>query len=186
MLAFLPSVCLYGFYFINTSTTGYLVMELDCRGLSTLGVFLCLSLFLITMYYTGDQNNVSTYCICHLYCLDCICREVLFSHLECKFLKGITVYDTSWYLFHWTTSGWKASKFNLLATRVGLWWVVGVFWRGSEQGPLLQRPPWSHFFSQADPVSCSHGITYSLWLAIALGIQRCTRKVQAKQKPKLL
>lgn len=31
---------------------------------------------------------------CHLYCLDCICREVLFSHLECKFLKGITIYDT--------------------------------------------------------------------------------------------
>lgn len=94
MLAFLPSVCFYGFYFINTPITGYLVMGLDCRGLSTLGFFLCLSLFLITMYYTGDQKNVSTYCVCHLYSLDYICREVLFSHLECKFLKGITIYDT--------------------------------------------------------------------------------------------
>ena len=56
MLAFLPSVCFYGFYFINTPITGYLVMGLDCRGLSTLDFFLCLSLFLITTYYTGDQK----------------------------------------------------------------------------------------------------------------------------------
>lgn len=42
------------------------------------------------MYYSGDQKNVSTFCIWHLYCINCICTEVLSSHLECKFLKGIT------------------------------------------------------------------------------------------------
>lgn len=124
-----------------------------------------------------------TYCTCHLYCLDCICREVLFSHLECKFLKGITIYDTPIVPLNyiWMKGFWPFQPSGHQRRTVLSSVLEGVRTRPiaaeTSMVPLLLlgRPyilfPWYHLQSVVGNHSC---------------IQRCTRKVKAKLKPKLL
>ena len=64
---------------------------LDCVGLSTLYTsFIFEFIFNHHVFRTDNPKDMCTLCIWHLYCLNCTCTEVLSSHLECNFRKGIT------------------------------------------------------------------------------------------------
>lgn len=77
-------------YFL-TDNSVYLEEGLDCVGLSILYTsFIFEFIFNNHVLHTDNQKDMCTLCIWHLYGLNCICMEVLSSHLECKFHKGIT------------------------------------------------------------------------------------------------
>lgn len=131
--------------------------------------------------------------IWHWYCLNCICTEVLFSHLKCKFFKGITNSISLWSRIVPSTLGF------LQSVPLNYIWLEGfhiqpsghqrmtvVSGRGAVEGA---RPRSIAAETSHGPASSPRQALYpnptvycSPWWAISTGIQRFTRKVKESKK----